>query len=194
MEATLNWWKAKAKEVSFKVIWKKGFVLIPFFIWLERNARRYENGKKSVDWCFELVRGEISAQSYVHHGFSISISDLLCYRRLGISGIKCRPRQIFEIFWCPPLSGWWKVNTDGCSLRNPGKAEARGVLCNDKAEVVGNFRFFLGVLTNFEAEFLTVMSGIELAKSLEIPKLWIKCDLVAVVTLLLKKKVPWTVR
>ncbi|XP_042520430.1 uncharacterized protein LOC122093937 [Macadamia integrifolia] len=172
----------------------EGVCSVPYFVWMERNGRRYDGVYNLVEHCFVLLRSEISAQSLIHTGSAISISDLLCARRLGFSGVRSRPRETFHIFWCPSEVGWVKLNTDGCSIRNPGKSGAGGVIRNDKAEMILNFRSFLGVRTNFEAEFMTLMIGIEIAIHLNMQRIWIECDSVVVVTLFLKRRPPWIAR
>ncbi|XP_042501373.1 uncharacterized protein LOC122079178 [Macadamia integrifolia] len=57
--------------------------------------------------------------------------------------------------------GWAKLNSDGCTLGNPGKAGGDGILRNAKAEVLYNYREFLGICTNFEAEFQVIIAGIK---------------------------------
>ncbi|XP_042483202.1 uncharacterized protein LOC122063560 [Macadamia integrifolia] len=184
----------KTKKTAFKGEWLKGFVLIPYFIWLERNGRKFEGVYKSVEHCFAQVKSEISCQALVHSGVAISILDLVTARSLGFSGVQRRPQKIFEVFWCPPQARWMKLNLDGCSIGNPGKSRAGSILCNEKAEVVENFRKFLGTRTNFEAKFLALMIGIELAKHHNVQRLWIECDSVEVVTLFQKMRSPWIAR
>ncbi|XP_042519136.1 uncharacterized protein LOC122092899 [Macadamia integrifolia] len=62
--------------------------------------------------------------------------------------------------------GWVKLNSDGCSLGNPGKAGGGGILRNEKAEVLYNYREFLQICTNFEAEFQAIIAGFEAANRL----------------------------
>ncbi|XP_042515404.1 cation/H(+) antiporter 15-like [Macadamia integrifolia] len=70
---------------------------------------------------------------------------------------------------------------DGCSIGNPWNSGAGGVIKNDKAEVIANFRRSLGVRTNFEAEFMALMIGIETIIQLNVQRIWIECDSVAVI-------------
>ncbi|XP_042495148.1 uncharacterized protein LOC122074391 [Macadamia integrifolia] len=154
------------------------------------NARRHEGDSKSMECCFSMIRSEIGCQTLVHTGLFISLSDLMSARRLDFSRIQGRQRVLFEIFRCRPLRGWWKLNTNGCSLGNLGISRVSGVFQNEKMEVMANYRDH----TNFEAEFLAVISGIEHSENLGVQRLWIECDSAAVVTLFQNNKVPWIVR
>ncbi|XP_042495072.1 uncharacterized protein LOC122074308 [Macadamia integrifolia] len=79
----ISWWKLQAKSVSFKVVWNKGFVLIPVFIWMERNSRRYEVVYVSEHFCFARIKNEIHSQTQAHSGVAVSTEDLVCARRFG---------------------------------------------------------------------------------------------------------------
>ncbi|XP_042515405.1 uncharacterized protein LOC122089787 [Macadamia integrifolia] len=85
---------------------------------------------------------------------------------------------------------WIKLNIDGCSLGNPGKAGTGGVFRNENAEVILNFRDVIRVKSNFEAKIMAVISGLEHARSIKDQKLWIESESVAVVTLLSRGFVP----
>ncbi|XP_043721135.1 uncharacterized protein LOC122668662 [Telopea speciosissima] len=99
-----------------------------------------------------------------------------------------------EIFWCPPQAWWVKLNEDGCSLGNLGRTRARGIICDEQDIVVFSYRKFLGRKTNFEAVFLELIFGLEWAKELDLWKVWVECDFVAVAFLVSLKVVPWFVR
>ncbi|XP_042481160.1 uncharacterized protein LOC122061743 [Macadamia integrifolia] len=191
MLSFIAWWKQTAKNLHFKKVWITGFSLVPSVIWQERNARIFEGVSKSSRHCFAMIKSEISLQMTAATGSPLSFSSLLCAKRLGISRVRYKPREVMEIFWCPPQRGWVKLNSDGCSLGNPGKAGAGGVFRNENSEILQSFRTFLGVHTNFEAEMIAVITGLEFARDMGITHLWIECDSVAVVLLIAKGRIPW---
>ncbi|XP_042477772.1 uncharacterized protein LOC122059152 [Macadamia integrifolia] len=137
-----------------------------------------------------MVKGEICLFASIHIGQSLSISNLLCAKRVGIPRVVCKRKKIIEVFWCPPFPGWVKLNTDGCSLGNLGKAGVGRIFRNERAESILNYREIVDIITNFEAEFLAIMAGLEQAKYHGIQNLWIECDSVTVVTLLSKGLIP----
>ncbi|XP_042501990.1 uncharacterized protein LOC122079520 [Macadamia integrifolia] len=113
--------------------------------------------------------------------------------RLGVSALLGKPLSILEVFWCRPDFSWIKLNVDGCSLGNPGNSGAGGVFRNHRGLVVGSFKKFLGVHTNYYTEFTALMEGILKAKELQVDALWIEMDSVAMVVALQSKSIPWFV-
>ncbi|XP_042519116.1 uncharacterized protein LOC122092877 [Macadamia integrifolia] len=194
MEDLFDWWKRKAKTLTFSKVWLYGVALIPYFVWMERNARCHNSAAKQYKQCFAMVKGEICMFSSVHLGHPLSISDLLCARRLGIPRVVCKHREIIEVFWCPPFPGWVKLNIDGCSFGNPGKAGVRGIFRNERTKSILNFRKFVDIKTNFEAKFLAIMAGLEQAKDHGFQNLWIECDSATVVILQSKSLIPWFIQ
>ncbi|XP_042487034.1 uncharacterized protein LOC122067264 [Macadamia integrifolia] len=187
----LAWWKRKGKNFTFSTVWLCGFILIPYAVWMERNARYHDGPALHYKHIFARVKGEICMISSVYLGKPLSIPDLICARRIGIPRVTRTRREIIEVRWCLPFPGWIKLNTDGCSLGNPGKAGAGGIFRNEKGDNLLNYREYVGIRTNFEAEFLAVIAGLEQAKINGFQHLWIECDSTAVVILLSKGLVPW---
>ena len=52
---------------------------------------------------------------------------------------KVKSRISTFIKWVSPPLGWFKLNTDGSSLGNPGMARGGGVIRNHVGEWVGGF-------------------------------------------------------
>ncbi|XP_042492649.1 uncharacterized protein LOC122072150 [Macadamia integrifolia] len=194
MEDLFSWWKRKAKSVTFSRVWLSGAVLIPYAVWMERNMRIHEGTYWHHRQHFAMIKGEIGMISTVHLGKNLSVADLMCARRVGIPRVIGKQREIFEVQWCLPPQNWIKLNTDGCPLGNPRKARAGDVFRNYKGEPLLNFRNFVGVKSNFEAEFLALITGLELAKNSCIQNLRIECDSAAVVFLFSKGLVPWFIQ
>ncbi|XP_043721131.1 receptor-like protein EIX1 [Telopea speciosissima] len=96
--------------------------------------------------------------------------------------------------WMDMLCGWVKLNTDGCSLGNPGRAGARGILRDDRAVLISAFSVSLGIKTNYVAEFMALLHGLLRAKEMYVTRLWIECDSMSVVDLIRAGSIPWFVR
>ncbi|XP_042508277.1 14.7 kDa ribonuclease H-like protein [Macadamia integrifolia] len=120
-----------------------------------------------------------------------SANDLICCRQLGLSALPGKPLSKLEVFCCRPGFSWTKLNVDGCSSGNPGNSGAEGVFGNHKGLVVGSFKKFLGVHSNYYTEFTALMEGIFKAKELQVEALWIELDSAAVVVALQSKSIPW---
>jgi hypothetical protein len=52
------------------------------------------------------------------------------------------------IKWVVPPLGWFKLNTDGSSLGNPGLAEGGGIIRNHEGDWVGGFSWAIGITTS----------------------------------------------
>ena len=83
--------------------------------------------------------------------------------------------------WSSPPLGWFKLNTDGASLGNPGLAGGGGVIRNHLGDWVGGFSRAIGVTTSVQVELRALKDGLNLAIDLGILNLEIEMDsLVAV--------------
>uniref|UniRef100_A0A2N9IH06 RNase H type-1 domain-containing protein n=1 Tax=Fagus sylvatica TaxID=28930 RepID=A0A2N9IH06_FAGSY len=79
------------------------------------------------------------------------------------------------------IACWFKLNTDGSSLGNPGLAGGGGVIRNHVGDWVGGFSRVIGVTTSVQAELRALKDGLNLAIDLGILHLEIEMDsLVAV--------------
>ncbi|XP_043724093.1 GABA transporter 1-like [Telopea speciosissima] len=171
--------------------WAVGVVLIPFFIWRERNSRLFEAIERQPAASFHALLSSIKEISFSFKRPVRNQADLLCARLLHIPILPC-PRQVIqEVWWSRPLVGWVKLNSDGCSLGNPGRAGAGGILRDVTAIPIGAFGIFLGISSNILAEFSAVLHGILLAKEKGVTCLWIECDSTAVWMAFQGRSIPW---
>ncbi|CAJ2642506.1 unnamed protein product [Trifolium pratense] len=76
-------------------------------------------------------------------GSSISDFEILKFFKIEIH--QSRPAKIVEVLWSPTLNGWYKCNTGGTSMGNPGPAACAGVFRNYKGEFLGCFAKNLGI-------------------------------------------------
>ena len=88
------------------------------------------------------------------------------------------------IGWDPPDGGWMALNTDGAVKGNPGSIGAGGVIRGEKGEWIVGFSEYLGYCSATKAEIRGVLRRLKIAKEMCIPKLWIRIDSKAVVTML----------
>ncbi len=85
------------------------------------------------------------------------------------------------IKWVAPPLGWFKLNMDGSSLRNPSLAGGGGILRNHLGDWVGGFSWAIGYTINVQAELRALKDGLMLAIDLGILNLEVEMDsLVAV--------------
>ncbi|XP_042515212.1 uncharacterized protein LOC122089535 [Macadamia integrifolia] len=68
---------------------------------------------------------------------------------------------------------------------------AGGILRDQRGDVVGSFKCFLGVQSNYFAEFKALSKGILLAKQLNATWLWIESDSSAAILAFQIHSIPW---
>ncbi|KAL0392901.1 UNVERIFIED_CONTAM: putative ribonuclease H protein [Sesamum radiatum] len=73
------------------------------------------------------------------------------------------PRAPSIVLWHAPSPSWFKLNTDGSSLGNPGLAGAEGIIRDSAGHVHLAYQFALGIRTSVMAELTAVWRGMELA-------------------------------
>ncbi|CAL1357187.1 unnamed protein product [Linum trigynum] len=72
-------------------------------------------------------------------------------------------RLVVDIGWSAPSTGWYKLNVDGASQGNPGKAGPEGVIRDDRRRWIGGFCYNIGICTAAHAELWALKQGLELA-------------------------------
>ncbi|CAA7023532.1 unnamed protein product [Microthlaspi erraticum] len=68
-----------------------------------------------------------------------------------------------QISWTPPMRGWFKVNTDGASRGNPGRATAGGVLRDEDGAWCCGFALNIGICSAPLAELWGIYYGLYMA-------------------------------
>lgn len=68
-----------------------------------------------------------------------------------------------EVVWLPPADGTIKVNVDGSSFGNPGRAGYGGLVRNNLGEWICGFYGSCGVADNLTTEIYAIMHGLDLA-------------------------------
>jgi ribonuclease HI len=86
--------------------------------------------------------------------------------------------------WATPPLGWFKLNTDGSSLGNPGLAGGGGVIRNHLGDWVGGYSRAIGHTTSVQAELRALKDGLMLAIDIGILNLEIEMDSLVAVELL----------
>ncbi|XP_042499870.1 uncharacterized protein LOC122078067 [Macadamia integrifolia] len=186
------WWSRKHRALSVKDPWTIGLVAIADNIWRARNARYHNGIIHSTLQLFENIKREVHLVNFGLQGVINTTCNLLCCcHHLGINVTPKNPPLMLEVIWCKPPRGWYKLNVDGCSLGNPRKAGAGGVLRDQRGATVGSFKSFLDVELSYFAEFNALIEGILLAKEKKAPSLWIESDSIAIVLAVQVRSIPW---
>ncbi|KAL2225075.1 UNVERIFIED_CONTAM: hypothetical protein Sindi_3095500, partial [Sesamum indicum] len=83
-----------------------------------------------------------------------------------------------------PSPAWFKLNSDGSSLGNPGPAAAAGIIRDADGQVRLAYQFALGTATSVVSELTAVWRGLELARAHSLAPIVVEVDATVVLQLL----------
>ena len=86
--------------------------------------------------------------------------------------------------WSKPLEQWFKLNTDGASSGNLGKAGGGGLIIDCNGKWIKGFSRSIGHASNFVVEFWALRDGLKLALGMGVQKLVVELDAKVVVSLI----------
>ena len=154
-------------KVLAEIQWKEVFPILSWTIWSARNKAVMEGI-------------EFNAQYIFHRAKSIAIEF-----HFSIPQVVDKPaKSVYSVRWHPPPLGFFKLNTDGTSLGNPGLASAGGLLRNSDGSWISGFIRNIGIASSFAAELWGVRDGLLLAQKHNIQNIIIELDAKAVIDLL----------
>ena len=96
------------------------------------------------------------------------------------------PLTSIQVWWIPPPENWFKLNTDGSSLGNPGRASGGGIIRNFHGDWVCGYARSVGYTTSIVAELWALRDGINMCIDLRLATMIIELDAKLVVDLLQK--------
>ncbi|KAL0439129.1 UNVERIFIED_CONTAM: hypothetical protein Slati_2395900 [Sesamum latifolium] len=82
---------------------------------------------------------------------------------MGFTFMPTMPRAPRVVRWATPSPAWFKLNSDGSSLGNPGPAGADGIIRDAEGQVRLAYQVALGTTTSVIAELTAVWHGLEIA-------------------------------
>ena len=103
-------------------------------------------------------------------------------------GQKIKRQITIQVRWNRPPVGWFKLNADGASFGNPGKASGGGLIRDHHGSWVKGYMRHIGFTSNIVAEFWALKDGLMLASQLDITQLLVELDAKVVVDLILSSK------
>ena len=91
---------------------------------------------------------------------------------------------IIAVRWEKPPLNWYKLNTDGASCRNPGRAGGGGVIRDSAGNWIKGFARYIGYTTSIIAEFWALRDGLKLAIQLGVQNLEVELDAKVIIDLI----------
>ena len=105
---------------------------------------------------------------------------------LGLNEKKATTQHTIQVKWLWPPINWFKVNSDGSSLGNPGIVGGGGLIRNENGEWVRGYARAVGATTSVIAELWALRNGIRLCIALNLQAVIFELDAKLVVDLLSK--------
>ncbi|KAL0006134.1 hypothetical protein SO802_013695 [Lithocarpus litseifolius] len=156
-----------SKQVHHSSIsWSVVFPFAVWFLWKHRNKVVFENSPLNMNL----------------HGLCLSqaIEFSFCVGKLRM----VNQRFLIQVSWSKPPEGWYKLNTDGASYGNPGKAGGGGLIRDCSRRWIEGFARSIGFTTSITAEFWALRDGLKLALSEGIQNLIVELDARVVIDLI----------
>lgn len=156
-----HWWR----EATCNTLYNWLLVCLPpiimWHLWKGRNKARFENVRMDYD---EIIK---NIKVYAHDSYTINklclekgkCPDTIIYM-LDLKYSMKKQSTTFMVRWLPPWNLWVKLNTDGASRGNPGKAGCRGVIRGNRGYFTGAFCHCLGIKTCMFDEAYAVLEGL----------------------------------
>ncbi|KAK9991108.1 hypothetical protein SO802_026093 [Lithocarpus litseifolius] len=166
-----------------------------FYDWLKINCQSKENHYSLSPWSYtfpfalwclwkhrnRVVFENTTLNPNLHKQcISQALEYFFCVGKRKLQ----RSVVIMSVKWNKPLDGWFKLNTDGASIGNPGKAGGGGLIRDSSGNWVKGFSRSIGIGTSILAEFWALRDGLSLAVHLGIQNLEVELDARVVVDLI----------
>jgi len=115
------------------------------------------------------------------------LSKAVEFAYIGINGKQAMNRRNIQVRWIKPPLSWYKLNSDGSSLGNPGRVGGGGLIRDDKGDWIKGYVRNIGHNTSIDAELWAVRDGLGLCSALKLPTVIIELDAKLIVDLLQKE-------
>ena len=99
---------------------------------------------------------------------------------LGVNGRKAS----IQVGWTLPPVQWVKLNSDGSSMGNLGRAGGGGIIRNAEGKWIKGYARAIGNMTSVAAELWGLRDGIQLCLELNLPVVIIELDVMLVIDLI----------
>ena len=154
---------------SSDITWGIIFAFGIWTLWTHRNGILFWN-----DRIQQNLKHEISTKANEFSYFRINGKLIATRRIIRVSSLK------------PPLN-WFKLNSNGSSLGNPGRASDGGLIRNNKGEWIRGYARAIGHTTSVAAELWALRGDIRLCISLKLPTVILELDAKLIVELMQKE-------
>lgn len=154
----LKWWATEHKNDAHKLLIHATPIFICWNLWKNRCASKYGGKKSNSARVKFLVFKDIYfllAASFPHISWPTSWNDLVSIVEKCSHDVK-----VTSITWKKPAADFYKLNTDGSALQNPGSIGGGGILRDHHGNLIYAFSTPFGIGTNNQAEVKAAIFGV----------------------------------
>ena len=141
-----------------------------WILWLHRNRVLFRN---------ERVQDNLKPSV---------LAKVVEFAYIGINEKLNTTHRSIQVRWTKPPLSWHKLNLDGSSIGNSGRAGGGGLIRDDKGVWVKGYARNIGHTTSVAAELWALRDGLRLCSALKIPDVIIELDAKLIVDLLQKEE------
>ncbi|GLT45320.1 hypothetical protein SLA2020_191580 [Shorea laevis] len=149
----------RSSSPFFNIPWAAIFCFTLWTLWNRRNHFLYQQQAMDTSKIYNLIIERVTEFWSVNN--KASIAHL--HRTTFFS-------------WDPPPSSWFKLNTDGSTIGNPGYAGCGGLIRDSQGQWVVGFMRNIGHTTSLAAELWAIRDGLSMANYLQIQNLIVETD------------------
>nr|XP_027064499.1 uncharacterized protein LOC113690699 [Coffea arabica] len=178
----ISWWIRPASNRYLAFVYRLLPSLICWEVWRARTNGFMQGGRveggvvitRVMHWLKELLHLQFPSLPWAHATW-VSLHDYL----------EMRPRRwlIWPVKWLPPPEGY-KLNTDGCSLGNPGRSGGGGLLRDCHGGFLFGFSCYFGITTSLHAELRALVYGVRQCVARGYTQLHLEVDSLTLVQIL----------
>ncbi|XP_042944671.1 uncharacterized protein LOC122278558 [Carya illinoinensis] len=158
-------------------------VIITWRLWRQRCLARMEGSLESYDMVIKSISfwvrslGLMGEKFHTLSRFDGMILEALCIRPMPLKERTCKVVQ-----WHKSPLGWFKLNTNGSSLGNPGSCGTGGVIRHATGQLVKAFASPSGMGSNNKAELLALLYGLRECTSLHLSNVIVEVDSMVIIS------------
>ena len=165
----VNWLRSNCNSNACShlgIFWDVMFPFAVWSIWLHRNKVVFGGNNPPKLNSYEVITKAAE------------------FAFLGVNGKNVRVKTTVQVRWTSPPVQWVKLNSDGSSMGNPGRAGGGGIIRNAEGKWIKGYARSIGNTTSIAAELWALRDGIQLCLELNLPAVIIELDAMLVVNLL----------
>ncbi|KAF9588669.1 hypothetical protein IFM89_014390 [Coptis chinensis] len=159
-----------------------------------RNRLVFDNKSNSAEFCHKEISNIIQQTGVLSKAQIWSEYDNEILSKWRIPARHIRHQVVRRCTWELPERNTIKINCDGAAKGNPGNAGLGVVYRNSSGDFMLVMWRKLGINTNYLAECLTILEGIECAVQRGWCKLWVESDSEAAIAAFGTGNLPWYLR